>query len=155
MPVFVNNLQEKVKTVSMLTETINLVVTAALKVENRVDDPEVSVALVDDSYIKELNYKYRHKDKPTDVLSFPMDPPPEEELPVVDDENNLLGDIIISLETAERQAQEYGHSLLREVAYLTAHGMFHLLGYTHDGTEDRRVMREKEEKVLSLLNINR
>jgi len=155
MPVFVNNLQEKVKTDSKLTETLHLVVEEALKVENREDDPEVSIALVDDNYIRELNYKYRHKDKSTDVLSFPMEWCEGEEPPLEEHEDNLLGDIIISLETARRQAKEYGHSFVREVAYLTAHGMFHLLGYSHDNEDDRRIMREKEEKVLSMLDIIR
>ncbi len=154
MPVFVNNLQEKVKVENKLLETLDFVVKTALKIEERSADPEVSIALVDDDYITELNFKFRRKSEPTDVLSFSMEDTAEE-LPVKGMEDNILGDIVISLETAERQAKEYGHSLLRETAYLVAHGMFHLLGYDHENENSRRVMREKEEKVLDILNIIR
>ncbi len=155
MPVFVNNLQEKVQVTNKLLDTMDMVVAASLKVEGRDDDPEVTVAFVDDMYIKELNFKFRHKGEATDVLSFPMEEDAEDE-PVIDGETeNILGDIVISLETAQHQAEEYGHSLLREMAYLATHGMFHLLGYDHDTEDRRRIMREREEKVLSLLNITR
>lgn len=155
MPVYVNNLQEKVKTDNRLLETLVLVVETALKVETRDDDPEVSIALVDDEYIRELNFKYRNVDKPTDVLSFPMAETDGEEPPVDGEEENILGDIIISLETAKSQSEEYGHSFLREMAYLTTHGMFHLFGYDHDSDSNRQIMREKEELVLSTVNISR
>jgi len=155
MPVFVNNLQEKVKVDNRLLDTLSAVVETALKVQNRKDDPEVSIALVDDMYIRDLNFNFRHIDKPTDVLSFPMDDPIAIDSPMMEDEDNLLGDIIVSMETAERQAAEYGHSLLREMAYLTAHGMFHLLGYDHDVERARHEMRDKEEKVMSILDITR
>ncbi|WP_418790683.1 rRNA maturation RNase YbeY [Phosphitispora sp. TUW77] len=155
MPVFVNNLQEKVPVNSKILDTMEMVVAVSLKLEGRGDDPEVTIALVDDTYITELNYKYRHKGVATDVLSFPMEEIDEEE-PVINGETeNILGDIVISMETALRQSEEYGHSLLREMAYLAAHGMFHLLGYRHDAEDRRRIMRDREEKVLSLLNISR
>ncbi len=153
MPLFVNNLQEKMKVDNRLLETMELVVKTALKIVGRTDDPEVTIALVDDSYMVDLNVKFRHEDRPTDVLSFPMSESNGEEPPVKGMEENILGDIIISLPTAERQAKEYKHSLLRETAYLAAHGMFHLLGYDHDSEKNRRVMREKEEKALSILNL--
>jgi len=155
MPVYVNNLQEKVKVDSRLLETLEYVVKTVLKAEGKTDDPEVSIALVEDSYIRELNFKFRHQDQSTDVLSFSMWESTGEEPPVDGVEDNIMGDIIISLETAERQAQEYGHSLTREVACLAAHGMFHLFGYDHDNENDRQVMREKEEKVLAVLDIAR
>jgi probable rRNA maturation factor len=155
MPVFVNNLQEKTKMDSKLLENINFVVETSLKVENRVDDPEVSIALVDDNYIREINYKFRHIDQPTDVLSFSMSEIMEDEPVLVDNEENILGDIIISLEATARQAEEYEHSFERELAYLATHGMMHLLGYDHDNESNRRTMREREEKVLSILNITR
>jgi len=154
MPVFVNNLQQKLKVDSRLLDALSMVVATALKVEARTDDPEVSIALVDDAYMQELNHRYRGIDSPTDVLSFSMEEAGEEE-PVVEQEDNILGDIIVSLETAERQAADYGHSFLREAAYLAAHGMMHLLGYDHDSEDNRQIMREKEEKVLSILNIDR
>ncbi len=155
MPVFVNNLQEKVKVDNRLLDTLNYVVETALRVEGRIGEgPEVSIALVDDNCIRDLNHRFRKVDKPTDVLSFPMEES-EDEPPVNGEENSILGDIVISLETAVRQAEEYGHAFVREMAYLATHGMFHLLGYDHDNEANRRVMREREEKVLAILNIPR
>ncbi|MBP2626357.1 MAG: metalloprotease ybeY [Firmicutes bacterium] len=115
---------------------------------------EVSLVLANDEYIHALNREYRGKDCPTDVLSFALN---EGEEPVVIDgpEEVLLGDIIISIETATRQAAEYGHSLERELAYLTVHGILHLLGYDHMTEEDKQEMRREEEHVLSLLGISR
>ncbi|MBO8141428.1 MAG: rRNA maturation RNase YbeY [Firmicutes bacterium] len=115
---------------------------------------EVSVTFVDDSAIRELNRDYRGKDAATDVLSFPLWEPddirliredprrfPERPLP--------LGDVVISLETAARQAEEYGHSLGREVAFLCVHGVLHLLGYDHEDDAGRHLMRAREESILS------
>ncbi|MBU7005886.1 rRNA maturation RNase YbeY [Phosphitispora fastidiosa] len=161
MPVFVNNLQEKVPVTNKLLDAMEMVAATSLKVEGREDDPEVTIAFVDDAYIKELNYKFRHKGDATDVLSFPMEEAGEGE-PVINGEDeingeseNILGDIVISMEMAQRQAEEYGHDLMREMAFLATHGMFHLLGYDHDNEDRRRIMREREEKVLSLVNITR
>lgn len=159
MPGYVNNLQEKVKVDSKLLDILTLVVSAALKQEGFGGDPEVSIVLVDDGYIRELNRQYRNIDQPTDVLSFAMSESTGEE-PDYDDETegceeDILGDIIISTETAVRQADEFGHSLEREMAYLTAHGMFHLLGWDHEDEDSRAVMREKEERLLATLNITR
>ena len=115
---------------------------------------EVSVVLGNDQYIHELTRQYRGKDCPTDVLSFALNEGEEPE--VIDAPGEvLLGDIIISLETATRQAEEYGHSLERELAYLTVHGILHLLGYDHMTEEEKSEMREEEEYVLSLLGIHR
>ncbi|GBG56367.1 endoribonuclease YbeY [Sporomusaceae bacterium FL31] len=115
---------------------------------------EVSVVLADDQYIQQLNADYRGKNCPTDVLSFALNEGDEPE--VIDGpEEVLLGDIIISLETAIRQADEYGHTLEREIAFLTVHGMLHLLGYDHEAEEDRVEMRREEEAVLANLGINR
>ena len=115
---------------------------------------EVSVVLANDEYIHALNLQYRGKDCPTDVLSFALNEGDEPE--VIDGpEEVLLGDIIISLETATRQAAEYGHSLERELAYLTVHGILHLLGYDHMTEEEKKEMRQEEEHILSFLGINR
>lgn len=115
---------------------------------------EVSLVLVDDEYIHELNRDYRGIDRPTDVLSFALNEGEEPE--VIDGpEESLLGDIIISLETATRQAIEYNHSLERELAFLTVHGMLHLLGYDHEEENDRQQMREQEEHILLLMEISR
>lgn len=155
MPVFVNKLLKRQIPDNRLLETINSVVETVLKVKERDDDPEVSVVLVDDEYIRELNFQYRDKDTATDVLSFAMEESTGDEPEFGWDQDNILGDIIISVDTAERQAEEYGHSFVREMAYLTTHGMLHLLGYDHENEDDRSIMRQKEEEVLSILNIQR
>lgn len=155
MPVFVNSLQKKMKADPKLLKVLSSVVETALKMEGRNDDPEVSIVLVEDEYIRELNLQYRHKDQPTDVLSFSMEEASEDEPSLEWDEGSMLGDIIVSVETAARQAEEYGHSELREMAYLVTHGMFHLMGYDHENDDERRNMRDKEEHVLAILDIPR
>jgi probable rRNA maturation factor len=120
------------------------------------DNIEVSIALVDDATIQELNRDYRNLDCPTDVLSFALD---EEELgdtPFVEGgDTHLLGDIVISLERTFRQAQEYGHSFERELAFLTVHGMLHLLGYDHEEEDDTKEMRALEKTILKKLKLTR
>ena len=115
---------------------------------------EVSITLTDNVYIHELNMKYRNIDRPTDVLSFALNEGEEPEIvdgPVV----NMLGDIIISVERATEQAAEYGHSIEREIAFLTVHGMLHLLGYDHMEETDRVEMRKEEDYVMEKLGIGR
>ena len=115
---------------------------------------EVSITLTDNVYIHELNMKYRNIDRPTDVLSFALNEGEEPEIvdgPVV----NMLGDIIISVERATEQAAEYGHSIEREIAFLTVHGMLHLLGYDHMEEVDRVEMRKEEDYVMEKLGIGR
>ena len=115
---------------------------------------EVSITLTDNVYIHELNMKYRNIDRPTDVLSFALNEGEEPEIvdgPVV----NMLGDIIISVERATEQAAEYGHSIEREIAFLTVHGMLHLLGYDHMEETDRVEMRKEEDYVMEKLEIGR
>ncbi|MFW5999465.1 MAG: rRNA maturation RNase YbeY [Halanaerobiaceae bacterium] len=106
------------------------------------NNAEVSVVFTDNEQIKKLNKKYRKKNEPTDVLSFPLD-------------DNLLGDIIISIERAREQAEEYGHSDRREISYLFVHGLLHLFGYGHDNVTDKKQMRKKEERILSACDITR
>lgn len=104
---------------------------------------EVSVTICNDNYIHELNREYRGKDKPTDVLSFPM---LEFDSPEV---TTLLGDIIISADTAARQAEEYGNTLERELCFLSVHSSLHLLGYDHETSEeDEKYMIEKQKQIL-------
>lgn len=129
---------------------------AAVKVAELygLENAEVSVTLTDNAYIHTLNQKYRNIDRPTDVLSFALNEGDEPE--VVDGpELNVLGDIIISVERAKEQALEYGHSLKREMAFLTVHGMLHLLGYDHMEEEARQEMRQEEEFVMEKLGISR
>jgi len=115
---------------------------------------EVSLVLADDAYIQELNSHYRGKDMPTDVLSFALNEGEEPEI-IDGPEENLLGDIIISLETAQRQAVDYGHTLERELAFLTVHGLLHLLGHDHEKEEQRQAMRAEEERILDLIGLSR
>ena len=110
------------------------------------EDVEVDLLFVDNEAIREMNLEYRDKDSATDVLSFPMYEPDEE---IDDEEEVLLGDIVISLERAQEQCEEYGHSLEREVMYLLVHGLLHLAGYDHMEEEDKKVMRAQEEKLLA------
>jgi probable rRNA maturation factor len=125
--------------------------------KNLSEDVEVGVLWADDAYIRTLNRDYRGKDCATDVLSFAMQDEGEDE-PVLEDDplaEILLGDIVISLETAQRQAEEYGHGMDREIAFLLVHGMLHLLGYDHGEESERQVMRQEEEKILAALDIQR
>ncbi|MBQ1335848.1 MAG: rRNA maturation RNase YbeY [Selenomonadaceae bacterium] len=119
-----------------------------------VEDSEVSVTLTNNAYIHTLNKEYRNMDRPTDVLSFALN---ESEEPEIEGSfgANALGDIIISVERAEEQAEEYGHSLRREVAFLTVHGMLHLLGYDHMEEEEREEMEKEQRFVMEQLGISR
>ncbi len=116
---------------------------------------EVSVTYTDNAGIHGLNLQYRGVDRPTDVLSFPlMDFSGESEEPVADEPVTSLGDIVLSLERAREQAEEYGHSFEREVAFLTVHSMLHLLGYDHEtGEEDERDMRARQTKIMNELGL--
>jgi len=114
---------------------------------------EVSVSLVNDEVIHVLNKDYRGIDRPTDVLSFALDEA-EEPVEIGGPETHLLGDIIISAETAVRQGKEYGHGLNRELVYLGVHSLLHLLGYDHMNQDDKAVMREEEEKALQMIRLS-
>ena len=119
-----------------------------------VENGEVSVTLTNNEYIHTLNKEYRGIDRPTDVLSFALNESEEPEMvdgPAV----NVLGDLIISVERAEEQATDYGHSLRREVAFLTVHGMLHLLGYDHMEDEEREEMEAEQRFVMEKLGIPR
>jgi probable rRNA maturation factor len=148
----VNN-QDIIKYESSLVDLVKKVVVKSLETENVDKNIEVSISFVDNSEIRYLNKNFRNKDKETDVLSFPQ----YDAIEKIKEEKNLviLGDIVISLEKAKEQAIEYGHSFEREVAFLTAHSMFHLFGYDHDTDENTMLMRKKEEEVLDLLGILR
>ena len=115
---------------------------------------EVSITLTDNAYIHELNRQYRKIDRPTDVLSFALNEGVEPEVkdgPAI----NVLGDIIISVERAQEQAADYGHSLRREMAFLTVHGMLHLLGYDHMEEAERAEMQREEKYGMEQLGIPR
>ena len=118
----------------------------------------ISVILTNPENIKKINKEYRNIDKETDVLSFPMFEKEEIEEIKASKENiveDVLGDIVISIEQVKKQAQEYGHSFEREFAYMLVHGFYHLMGYDHIEEEDKQKMRPKEEKILNDLDITR
>ena len=116
---------------------------------------EVSVSFTDNKGIWELNKKFRGIDRPTDVLSFPLfDYEGESEEPPVDELMGMLGDIVLSLEQAKAQAEEYGHSFARDVAFLTVHSMLHLLGYDHEtGEEDETDMRRRQSEIMERMGL--
>ena len=125
---------------------------AVLKLENFDSSAEVSVTFVDNEEIRKLNKQYRDIDSVTDVLSFPLGENNEYD---TDPETGakMLGDVVISMEKAEDQAKLYGHSIQREIAYLTAHSVLHLLGYDHKTDLEKVHMREKEELVMEQLGL--
>ena len=153
--VLITNDQNTVKIPSGLRILIRRSCNVVLDFENFDGPAEISVTFVDNNRIHELNLQYRDKDSATDVLSFPLG---ENGVYDIDEDNGckILGDIVISMERAMEQAELYGHTLQREVAYLTVHSMLHLLGYDHEASGLEAVrMREKEEAVLIKLGLPR
>ena len=128
--------------------------------EEKLEDTNLylSITLTDPENIKKINKGYRNIDKETDVLSFPMFEKEELDEILQKKENmveDVLGDIIISIERVEEQAKEYGHDFKRELAYMVVHGFYHLMGYDHMNEEEKQEMRKKEENILNKLNITR
>ena len=153
--VTIENQQKAIKVPTGVRMLIRRCCHAVLELEQFEGSAEVDVSLVDNARIHEINLEQRHIDAPTDVLSFPLGEDG------VYDQNPatgayMLGDIVISMEKAQAQSEEFGHSLQREVGYLTVHSMLHLLGYDHvqGGLEAVR-MREKEEAVMSSVGLPR
>ena len=151
--VIIDNKQKAVKIPTGLRMLVRRCCNAVLRMENFEGPAEISVVFVDNEQIHKLNLQYRNKDLATDVLSFPMG-----ENGVYDINHStgakILGDIVISMEKAVEQAKRYGHSLEREVGYLTAHSMLHLLGDNHEEGGLAKVrMREKEEQVMVELGL--
>ena len=137
---------------------IKEVVSRVLEEEKVLPEVDVYITLTNNEEIHKINKEYRDVDRPTDVLSFPMYE--RDEIAGLkndtDDEiEKILGDIIVSIEKVRAQAEEYGHSFERELAYLVTHGMLHLLGYDHMIEEEKAVMRKREEEILETLNITR
>ncbi len=139
------------------------VIRATLETDRITLQINVGLSLVDDEEIRSINREFRDIDEPTDVLSFPMtdydlrSTPKDAMLGDIDPATDelVLGDVVISVERAHEQAEEYGHSFLREFGYLLVHGMLHLLGYDHAQDADSEVMRGMEEKILSELSLSR
>jgi len=156
--IFIQNQQDKVDVDEHISKIIEDSVANTLKIFLQEENFEVSVLIVDNNFIKELNRNYRNVNKETDVLSFPIfefkNGQLQEDIVVVEDEIPL-GDIVISIEKALQQAKEFGHSLEREVAYLTVHSVLHLLGFDHIEEDDRKVMRKYEEQILDSMGLTR
>ena len=127
---------------------------AVAKLHGLGEQEEVDITIVTDDEIHALNRDYRNVDRATDVLSFALDEDGGEPELVGGPEVHLLGDIIISAETAARQAEEFGHGLEREIVYLAVHGLLHLLGYDHMQEEDKVIMRAKEEEALREIKLS-
>lgn len=132
-------------------DIIEKVVNKAFEIE-RVKNASCSIIIVDNSYIHKLNKEYRGIDRVTDVISFALE---DDKGMVIPDGTRLLGDIYISLDKANEQAEEYGHSLERELCFLAVHGIYHLLGYDHEKEEEAEVMFKKQEEVLKEYGITR
>lgn len=153
--VVIENKQKAVKIPTGIRMLIRRCCNAVLVMEQFEGNAEVDVSIVDDEQIHAINLEQRHIDRPTDVLSFPLG-----ENGVYDIHPatgaKMLGDIVISIEHAQKQAGDFGHSLQREVGYLTVHSMLHLLGYDHvQGGLDAVHMREKEEAVMLSIGLPR
>ena len=152
--VIITDSQKKVRIPTGLRMLVRRACIATLREEEFKGNAEVNVTFVDDEEIRRMNREFREIDSPTDVLSFPMgedgvyDTNP-------DTGSKILGDVVISLERAQNQAQEFGHSLEREVCYLTVHSMLHLLGYDHMEPKEKAVMRMKEETVMKHIGLER
>ena len=152
MAVVITDEQEKIVIPKDWTGKIDRVAEICLQEEEIDPKAEIGLMFVDNEQIQEMNRTYRDKDSATDVLSFPMYEADE----AIDDEDEiLLGDIVISLERAAEQAEEYGHSLEREVMYLLVHGLLHLAGYDHMEDDEKKEMRQREEELLTVIGASR
>ena len=152
--VIIYDKQKEVKITPEIRRLIRKSCTAVLKSEQFGGDVQIEVSIVDDRQIKELNCQYRGIDKSTDVLSFPLGENGEYD---INPENGayMLGDVVISIEHANYQAELFGHSTDREIAYLTVHSVLHLLGFDHVNSETERAeMRKHEEAVMKILGLN-
>ena len=132
-------------------ETVEKVLYSAIEKEG-LEGINFNLIIVDNPYIHELNKTYRNIDRETDVITFALE---DDETVVLPEDVRVLGDIYISIDKARAQAEEYGHSFLREICFLAVHGFYHLLGYDHQTPEEEKVMFGKQEEVLSNYGITR
>lgn len=161
MKVSIRNNQEKLKVTKAMRDTVKAAVKSSLDFMKFGDRFEISVMFVDDEEIRVLNKLHRNIDRSTDVLSFPMYEY-DEEGNIVEEYSDfnkngdlILGDIVISLEHALAQSEEYGHSFERELGFLTVHSMLHLFGYDHMTKEDEEEMFSYQEEILSGMGLER
>ncbi|MDO5038773.1 rRNA maturation RNase YbeY [Clostridium sp.] len=165
--IYVDNRQDKINVTEEFINKLERVINFALKEEEVNVDCEISMLFVDNNEIKEINNDTRGIDRATDVLSFPMldyeDKKVFKEIYLnkefdetfLDGEELVLGDIVLSLERALEQSEEYNHSFEREACYLVVHSVLHLLGYDHMEEDEKKIMRKREEEILGKLNISR
>ena len=155
LKIYFENQQDKLPLTYKMKMLVRAAVESTLDFEDFQNHCEVSVTFIDNEGIHELNKKYRNVDRPTDVLSFPLfDFEGDTEEPPIDEVMSNLGDIVISLEKAKEQAEEYGHSFEREVAFLCVHSMLHLLGYDHETSEEDEIeMRSKQTEIMKIMGL--
>lgn len=165
--IFIDDRQDKMVVDSSFEKIIEEVILTALK-EEAVDKAcEISVIFVDNDSIKEINKETRNIDRETDVLSFPMLDYPKGKVykdvylnydfdaSFFNEGDLVLGDVVLSLEKAKEQSEDFNHSFTRECCYLVVHSILHLLGYDHMEEDEKKIMREREESILGKLNITR
>ncbi|KAB2338558.1 rRNA maturation RNase YbeY [Cytobacillus depressus] len=137
---------------SYISELLNF----AAVYEKVEDETEVSLTFVSNEKIREINKEYRQKDSVTDVISFAMEEMGEGEMELIGVEMpRVLGDIVISISRAKEQADEYGHSFMRELGFLAVHGFLHLLGYDHETEEDEKIMFSRQKDILDEFGLQR
>lgn len=159
--IYIQNNQNEIEISTEIENVIKCSIDEVMAYEDCKFDAEVSVIIVDEEEMRQLNSEHRQKDSPTDVLSFPI-LEFDDDLNIVNsdfdfnDELVMLGDIVICAKRAMTQANEYGHSFIREIAFLTVHSMLHLLGYDHEHNEDEeQLMFKKQKEVLDKMGITR
>ncbi len=155
LKIYFENQQDKLPLTYKMKMLVRAAIEATLDFEDFQNHCEVSVTFIDNEGIHELNKKYRQVDRPTDVLSFPLfDFEGDMEEPPIDEIMSNLGDIVVSLEKAKEQADEYGHSFEREVAFLCVHSTLHLLGYDHERSEEEDTeMRSKQSEIMKIMGL--
>lgn len=142
-----NETEQKIKELHTVKKVLDL----AIKKE-KLHNVVFNVIIVDNNYIHELNKEYRHIDRETDVITFALE---DNQGVVLPDRIRVLGDIYISIDKAKSQAEEYGHTLTRELSFLAVHGFYHLLGYDHQNKDEEKIMFMKQEEVLEEYGIKR
>lgn len=156
MRLIIDLIDETNELVKEQLKTIEDLLQYAADMEEVAQDAEISVTFVTNERIQEVNREYRDKDQPTDVISFALEEIGEGEIEIIGiKQPPVLGDIIISIQRAKEQAEEYGHTFLRELGFLAVHGFLHLLGYDHMTEEDEKVMFTKQKEILNSYGLKR
>ncbi|WP_226667361.1 rRNA maturation RNase YbeY [Metabacillus litoralis] len=156
MKLIIDSIDETNELTEEQLKTVEELLQFAAELEKVQQDAEVSVTFVTNERIQEVNRDYRDKDQPTDVISFALEEMGEGEMEIFGlDQPPMLGDIIISIERAKEQAEEYGHSFMRELGFLACHGFLHLLGYDHMNEVDEKEMFTKQKDILDNYGLKR